>query len=323
MILLLLLFVTWLTLSIITQLPDKKVHLVFCDVGEGDAILLSYGYHQVLIDGGKDEKVLSCLEEKIPFWDHNLDLVVATHMDADHIGGLSAVLSRYSTEAILTNPSFKKTAVFNAFETAVLRETNFNGEKTPSFTSFLGEQFILANVIKMTVVSPQESLVQESVENWSNTETMLSAVLAEKRLKKSFDEEENNLSIGILVNIFNTKILLTGDMEKKSELAMLTRGMTKPIDILKVGHHGSKSSSAKQFLSILRPEVAVISVGKNNPYYHPSPQVLSTLSELGSRVYRTDLEGTIEFVIDKQRYKKVGSLLKGVVLFKNRFLLTH
>lgn len=88
----------------ITQLPDKNLHLIACNVGQGDAILLTYGSIQILTDGGPDKNVLTCLGKYMPFYDHKIEMVISTHPDADHLTGLISVIQNYKVEKILINP---------------------------------------------------------------------------------------------------------------------------------------------------------------------------------------------------------------------------
>ena len=103
--------------------PDQQAHLIFCDVGQGDATLIVSGSNQVLIDGGRHRQAaLSCLEKYVPFWDRRLELMIATHADADHIGGLPAVLEHYAVQQVITNSYNKETQVFSRFKNAVRNE---------------------------------------------------------------------------------------------------------------------------------------------------------------------------------------------------------
>lgn len=295
-------FIIWVLTKIILQWPDKFVHIIFCDVGQGDAVLITYKNHQMLIDGGSDEKILFCLKENIPFWDKSLDFLVITHMDYDHIGGLPSVLSSYSADIILSNPSLKKTAGFEALETVISRKNQFNTNNSQVISSFIGQQLKMTDLIRFIVISPQVEQLQLSIKNSGTTETILQAGNSDFTSKIDFKNTENNLSIGIFVIVNEVKILLTGDMEKEGELAVIKSGMTDQAHIIKAGHHGSKSSSTRQFISIMRPEISVISSGLNNQYKHPSPQVIDVFNEFLASIYRTDSQGTIKFVTNGVKY---------------------
>ena len=295
-------FFIWILISVIHQWPDKYTHIIFCDVGQGDAVLITHNNKQILIDGGPDEKVLSCLEDYMPFWDKSIDFLIISHMDKDHIGGLPSVLSRYSADIILKNPSSKKTAVFEALETAVSREIAQSMGATKILSSYVGQQFEIDDLARFIVISPQVEYLPIYTDQIGETETILSAQNA--LFTPIFNDliSENDLSIGVFITIGDIKILLTGDMEEEGELAVITSGMTEPANIIKAGHHGSKSSSSRQFISILRPEVSVISSGENNQYNHPSPRVIDIFREFEANIYRTDSLRTVEFITNGVKY---------------------
>jgi len=255
-----------------------------------------------LVDGGPDEKVLSCLENHMPFWDKSINFVIATHMDNDHIGGLPAVLASYSADIILKNPSTKKTAVFEALETAVLRKTVNNNNDTKVISSYIGQQFVIDALVRFIVVSPRVLYQNLKVNKMAATETTLSAENALFYPIIDNNTSENDLSIALLITINDVVVLMTGDMEEEGELAVIKSGMTRPVNIIKAGHHGSKSSSTRQFISILRPEVSVISSGKNNQYNHPFPRVIDLFREFEANIYRTDSQGTVEFITNGVKY---------------------
>ena len=295
-------FLVWVVISIIEQWSDNYVHIIFCDVGQGDAILITHKDQQILVDGGPDEKVLSCLENHMPFWDKSINFVIATHMDNDHIGGLPAVLASYSADIILKNPSTKKTAVFEALETAVLRKTVNNNNDTKVISSYIGQQFVIDALVRFIVVSPRVLYQNLKVNKMAATETTLSAENALFYPIIDNNTSENDLSIALLITINDVVVLMTGDMEEEGELAVIKSGMTRPVNIIKAGHHGSKSSSTRQFISILRPEVSVISSGKNNQYNHPFPRVIDLFREFEANIYRTDSQGTVEFITNGVKY---------------------
>lgn len=285
-----------LCLFIYSNWPDDQVHLIFCDVGQGDAILLTSGFHQVLIDAGPDASVVSCLDQHLPFWDRSLDLVIATHMDYDHIGGMAEVLKRYFIKDILATSLSGETETILAFRKALLEE-KISGSNvylvTDSFQTLLFDQ------IEMTTHVP-------GVEQSDNLGALID--LSETMLSDFNDQEsevvkdKNSLSIATFLNVYNTSIVLTGDLPIEEELAMIKRGLIEEATILKAGHHGAKTSSSMEFLTKIRPEIVIISVGKNNKYDHPAPQVIKNLVDMGVEILRTDSMGSVEVVISKDGY---------------------
>jgi competence protein ComEC len=272
--------------------PDSDLHIIFCDVGQGDATLLTFGFTQLLIDGGKDETVLNCLENNLPFWDRKIEVVVATHPDADHIGGLSSVLSQFSTDLIITNGAFKETDDFSEFKKAVSREIS---EKSRHTTVKRGDSIRMSSNIVLDVLSPQ---VANSVSNRENSQNAETELWDSSSDDQRMDLSSNDGSIVLFLRYKRLTTLLTGDLEEAGELALLKKGLIVKSDVLKVGHHGSKTSSSLDFLRKLRPEISVISSGENNIYNHPSPEVASRLHTFGTHTYRTDKMGTVRFASD-------------------------
>lgn len=296
---------------IVKKWPDKYVHIVFCDVGQGDATLIYQGFSQILIDSGANDRVLRCLNDNLPFWDRTIEMVVATHYDSDHIGGFGHVFDFYNVSSMLTSPIVSDSADFDELRLRLEEEVRAGMIiKQP----FLGQKIRSSSGMEFVVVSSlfseqqnkllfsdrdQQKVSEKSSQFAESTETSLSDSFF---YEASNDISENDLSIVLILNIGNTKILLTGDLEEKGEKAMMSRGLTRPINILKVGHHGSKTSSSDAFINQLQPEVAVVSCGENNKYNHPDSQIMDKFSNLGVEVFRTDLDGEIEIVSDGDNY---------------------
>jgi competence protein ComEC len=269
----------WLILAIILawvailKLPDQQLHLVFCDVGQGDAILIYQGNNQILIDGGPDQSVLTCLANHLPFWDREIEMVVATHPDADHITGLIDVIERYDVDHFVINSIGKNSAVFREFKSVVVnegREVYFPEE---------GDEIKIGS-LKLVVLWPQRQ------------EKVLGASITEK--------EVNETSIVLRLSYGNFDALFPGDISTKIE-EQLDLPTSQKIELLKVAHHGSKYSTSAEFLEKISPELAIISVGKN-PWGHPTEEVLERLSSLDTRILRTDQEGEIEVVVNKGKW---------------------
>ncbi len=299
--------------------PDKYVHLVFCDVGQGDATLITAGFTQILIDGGRGGEVMSCLEEHLPFWDRRIELLVATHADADHIGGLDDVLAEYEVSQIMTTEFAKDTDTFLDFKKEVEEELRLGAVlKKP----ILGQQISFSQEasrskwikkgqlpeITFSVISPQVETLELALQNQQNPEDTLSdsSQVLGVSLDDSFDY--NDLSIAALLEVGEVKVLLMGDLEQNGELALINSNLLDRVDILKVGHHGAKTSSSLEFISQVRPETSLVSVGGNNSYGHPSPEVIDRLMQFDSNVLRTDELGTIEIVSNGDKYWLVKEL---------------
>jgi competence protein ComEC len=269
-----LLVISVLVWSAALTLPDNKLHVSFLDVGQGDAILVQTPTGQdILIDGGPDPQKISLeLGKKLPFWDRTIDLVVSTQPQADHITGLVEVLQRYIVGRVLEPAVSYNTSVYQEWCSLV------EDRGIECTLAWAGQQINLGGGIEMDVLNPPASL-------WS----------------ESSDDVDNN---GIVLRLSwgNVSFLFTADIRADIELELVGQGADLKSTVLKVAHHGSKTSTTSQFLALVAPDAAVISVGQDNPYGHPSSEVMQRLVDrIGEdNVYCTDENGTIEFITDGQ-----------------------
>jgi len=254
--------------STLTPTPTTKALRVhFIDVGQGDSILIDHGETEVLIDGGsKAPGVVTYLNDYV---DGALEVMVATHPHSDHIGGLIGVLS--------------------AFE---VREIWLNGDKSSSET--YQEFMSLVNAEGATI---HEARLGDSIKVGSLT-------LLVRHPVNLFPKSPNNNSIVLLLSYDNIDFLFTGDAQVKAEEAMLAKRHypVPDVDILKVGHHGSRSSSSARFLDRIRPEVAIYMAGEGNQYHYPHAETIYALSQIGADIYGTDIHGTIIVTTNGDRY---------------------
>lgn len=262
----------------LTQLPDGKLHLIFCDVGQGDASLIIKGDFQMLIDTGpKSGGVMECLSKHVPFWDRTLEVVVNTHPQEDHLGDLAAVLSHYEIgEVVLSDekPAGKNTqSVYKMIESYKIKQVIARKGDRLRY----GELYF-------DVLWPFEK---------SSTDILGAA------------SDDNAGSLVLVMGYPGFSALFTGDIGTDQELALDSAGVLTAVEVLKVAHHGSKYSSSVAFGEKVRPKWAVVSVGAKNSYGHPAPEILKRFDTLGSRVLRTDQLGNIEFVADGKSYSLV------------------
>ncbi len=239
--------------------------VAFLSVGQGDAIYIETpGGRQVLIDGGPDAGVLRELGKVMPFWDRSLDLVLESHSDSDHIGGLPDVLERFSVKNIIdtTNKSDSKLAT----SLGILAEE----KNDPEIKVRAGERIILDNNVYLDILSPAGDPT-----NW----------------------ETNKASLVVKLTYASTSFLFTGDIDESVEKYLTVNFSTSTLhaDVLKVSHHGSRNSNNPAFLAAVSPVYSVISVGPENKFGHPHQEVLYSLSKLRSQILRTDQVGMIEF----------------------------
>lgn len=254
------------------DLERRELEVVFFDIGQGDAIFIETPQkHQVLIDGGPDAAILEKLGKVMPFWDRTIDLVILTHPEHDHIAGLIEVLKRYKVENILWTGIVRNTSEYSEWVKLVQEE------KANVFAAKAGEK-IKSGKVLLEVLHPFENLAGQEFENSNDTSII------------------NRLIFG------RTSFLFTGDISKSVEKKLAVNAKnTIGSNILKVSHHGSKTSTAPEFLTEVVPEIAVISAGRKNPYGHPHQEVLETLADYDITVLRTDIEGDIKITSDGER----------------------
>ena len=277
-ILLVLVFFVW------RSLPDGRLHVVFLDVGQGDAIFIQTpSGRQVLVDGGPSEMVLlSQLGRQMPFWDRTLDMMILTHPDTDHVTGLVPVLERYQVDTVIFREVGHESEVYEYWLQALQAEGAmvYSGES--------GLRLMLDEGLEMVVLHPGAELVGGSARS------------------------TNNNSIVTRLTYGQVSMLLPGDIEAQVEHRLVMEEATLASTVLKAAHHGGCSSTTHKFLDAVGPAVVVISVGADNDFGHPCAEVLERLelalsadrmSEVEGRlpVYRTDEQGVIEVISDGVR----------------------
>lgn len=246
--------------------PILKVY--FFDVGQGDSIFIKTPEGKdILIDGGPDSTVLEKLAEVMPFWDRYIDIVVLTHPHQDHIGGLFDILGRYKIDQILEPDLISEPDNMAYFNKIVGQNgsTQEHGANNP----VAGDKIVLGQNLEMNFLYP------------------LTLQLSE--------EDLNNTSLIFQLKYKDEKFLFVGDATSEVEAKILNSNLDS--DFLKVGHHGSRYSSSTEFLAKVTPLVSIISVGEGNSFGHPTKDTLDRLSVVGSRILRTDRNGSIEIDI--------------------------
>jgi competence protein ComEC len=243
-----------------------KLKVDFLDVGQGDSIYIQApNGNNILIDGGIDRKVLSSLGNVLPFGNKKIDIVLGTHPDADHIGGLPFVFDNYKVSAYIDNGAKSDSGVWRTLENKI------ESEKSQRVEAKAGMRIILdqdKNIV-LYVLSPYMNV------NKVNDTNMGSIV--------------GKLSYG------SSTFMLTGDAPINVEQNLVKKfGSSLESDVLKVGHHGSKTSSSEAFLKAVAPQFAIISVSAKNMYGHPHKEVIDLLNKLGIKILRTSENGTVK-----------------------------
>ena len=255
---------------------DGKLHIVVCDVGQGDAIFITTpAKTDVLIDGGPDQKVLSCLSDHMPFWDKTIEAIIMTHPDADHSTGLIHVLKRYKVLAFYTEEVKGTTQTFKLLD-SILADKNLSAKFL-----YAGDTLKDNSGMKLITLWPTKEAIREIVQNRSKP-----------RL--------NDISVIGLLTFGNFKGLFTADAGEKVENQIESEAGK--ITLLKIPHHGSATGMNDQFLRIVQPELAVISVGNKNRYDHPTAKILDLLKNRNIKYLRTDQDGKIEIITDGKKW---------------------
>lgn len=245
----------------------QKLKVSFLDIGQGDAIFIETPSHrQILIDGGRNKKVVSELGKLMPFGDRSLDIVLATHPDADHIGGLPEVFASYDVDLYVEPGVESDNSLDDELHDRVLKE----GIETLYARS--GETIDFGDGARLIIIYPNKD-----VTGWETNDASIVAKLVYG--EKSF--------------------LLTGDAGIKTENVLMRLAPELiDVDVLKAGHHGSRTSTSLLFTQAASPLYAIISAGKDNTYGHPHPEVLDILKKVGAEIKSTIESGTITFETD-------------------------
>jgi competence protein ComEC len=283
----------WITVFDLSK--SGILEVTFFDVGQGDAIFIETPkMHQILIDGGPSSAILEKLAKEMPFWDRSIDLIILTHPEYDHMVGLLEVLKRYKVENILWTGVVRDVVEYKEWVKLIKEEEIKEGAKI----------FIAQASQKIKIQWPDRCNLARS-ESCSFLEVLYPFEnLAGREMKNT-----NDTSIVAHLVFGENSFLFTGDITKSvekelSEHYSLKSSDQNPIDsdVLKIAHHGSKTSSSEELLKAATPEIAVIQVGKNN-YGHPHPQVLLNLEKFGIEILRTDKDGDIKIVSDGKNLK--------------------
>ncbi|MGG0656226.1 ComEC/Rec2 family competence protein [Rummeliibacillus pycnus] len=242
---------------------SDQVHVHMIDIGQGDSIFIQTPKENILIDGenkGKGEKVIEYL---LQHGVKQLDAVISTHPDADHIGGLADIIDAFPVKSVYAPKITHTTIAYQNFLHAVKAQglkikVAKNGVDIP----------VKENSLNLRFIGPVKEYSKNNLNDWSGV---------------------------LLMQHGDKKFLFTGDAETPAEEDMLDAGVIPKIDVLKVSHHGAKEASNADFLAVAKPDYAAISVGEGNRYHHPTSEALNRLKAVHAKIYRTDQHGNIVF----------------------------
>jgi competence protein ComEC len=254
-------------------MPDDNLHVSILNVGQGDAILIHQGNQQILVDGGPSPQAIALeLGKQMPFWDRTIELVVSTHPSADHVTGLIEVLNRYKVKQVLHSDLDFESDIYDEW-LRLLKEKDVKCTIAQA-----GQQIDLGKVV-IKVLNPQ-------IPHLTGTESDI-----------------DNNGVVLHISMDEVSFLLTADIMWEAEFELITHRASLTSTVLKVAHHGSDTSTTAEFLAVVNPQLAVISVGDENRFGHPTPEVMERLEGKldPQKIYRTDEQGTIEFTTDGER----------------------
>ena len=259
----------------VASTPDGLLHVQFFDVGQGDSALITTpSGRRVLVDGGPDwDSAIDSLADAASSSGRTLDLVVLTHLDADHSRGLLNVLERYRIGGVLEGKESRAASMYAQWQAELRRQ-----EITP-INVYQGYEIVLGGGVTLEVLNPRA---------------------AAGAAETAREADSNNDGVVVRLTYGSVSFLLTADIESATERRLVNGPDILASDVLKVAHHGSSTSSTEEFLAAVAPAAAVVSAGQDNPFGHPSPAVTGRLeTHLGAAgVFRTDRDGDVEFVTD-------------------------
>lgn len=259
-----------------SKFNDGRLHVVVCDIGQGDGIFIrTPSGSDIIIDGGPDQSILGCLSSHMPFWDKTIEAMIMTHPDADHSTGLIHVLKRYKVLAFYTEEIKGRTKTFKLLD-QVLAERSLSAKFL-----YAGDSINEKSGLRLAVLWPTHEAIAKMKQSRS-------------------DPSLNDVSEVDLLTYGNFKALFTGDADYKVEDQI--ENEAGKLTLLKVPHHGSATGLDDGFLSITQPSLAVISVGANNRYGHPTTKILNMLENHGIKYLRTDKIGDIEIIADGKKW---------------------
>jgi len=249
----------------------NQVKVFFCDIGQGDAILIDFGDNQqALIDAGPNKAVLSCLGQYLPFYDNTIEYLILTHPDSDHLGGMIPIIQNYEIGQLLYTGVKSKTKLYQRFRDLIKEKE-------------IKTRLVKANdIIKPTDLGKLKIIYPKTIQQAKQQDNL------------------NNSSIVAILDVKRIEVLLTGDAEH--EVWQELKNQLPKVEVLKVSHHGAKNGTDETLLKQTRPKQAVISVGASNSYGHPTTQTLNFLQEYDIEIFRTDQQGTIELRTNGKDY---------------------
>lgn len=266
--------VIWATLAQASERRSGILAVSFLDIGQGDSIYIEApNGRQMIIDGGPNESLMSALPDVLQYGDKTIDVLVVTNPDADHYSGFLPLIDSYEIGVIVESGTTSDTALYNSFQDLISEKGTLHLE------AYAGQRIILdkENDVYLEILFPDRD-----VATW----------------------DSNDGSIVSKLVYGNTSVLLMGDSTKLTEGIVVSGSDLSGVDILKAGHHGSKTSTGLPLLQESKPSVVVISAGENNKYGHPDEETIENLNEMNIPYLVTMDEGTTTFISDGEKFTR-------------------
>ncbi|MFH1375484.1 MAG: MBL fold metallo-hydrolase [Patescibacteria group bacterium] len=260
-----------------TNLPSSKLTVTILDVGQGDSILIRTPLNQkILIDGGPGSSILTPLSQELGFLERRIELLIITHPDADHIAGFTEIFRRYQVENVLLTGVQHSTAWYRDILTQIANQN------IPTLIASSEVDFDFGSGVVLDTVWPREPLAGKA------------------------PADANAASVVSRLTFGQTAILLTGDFDEAGEGELLRTPQNLAAEVLKLGHHGAKTSSSAEFLQATNPQIALVSAGEDNQFGHPSPEIIERVKD--QEILETAKMGSIRLISDGVKWRQgIGS----------------
>ena len=271
-------------LFIVESQKTGKLRLIFCDIGQGDGMLIvTPKGKQVVVDSGPGSKIVDCLGENMPFWDRTIEMMILTHAQQDHMEGQVEIFNRYKVGRVVWSGVENTTALFNQWQKLL------SVEKSEVHLARIGDKLKLDKIV-FDVLWPSQQMSNV----W--------------KIAPPADINDSSVVVRLEYNPDTGSgkaicVYLTGDLPKE----ILEGLINKQCQLLKISHHGSKTGTNMQILDSAKPEIAIIQVGGKNRFGHPRKEVLDLLKSKGIEILRNDISGTIEIESDGKSFRLIST----------------
>ncbi len=280
----------YITLIKLINPAGKTNRVVFCAVGQGDAAYLRLNHYDLLIDAGPDQAVLSCLGKYMPAFDRKIEVLILSHPQRDHFGGLTGVINRYQIDGLFLPPVDNPSEEFSRLKLLI------NQKKIKVTAPVAGDELIIGSFMIKFIWPTKTFLAQNTVRD-------IPRYIGQQPVSVS-SKDLNDFSVILSISKNHTPeinnriwLIFTGDVSAAVLDGLPNQYIERSI-IVKVPHHGSKTALSERFYRLADPTYGVISVGVNNRHGHPHPEVIGLLKALKIIIRRTDYEGDIIFNLD-------------------------